>query len=143
MKPKQLLLWPEEYLEEMNCLPRDLTSRLTLRDLTSRVNLDYNFNDLREPLDFNEFVKLIPDKYSAVKMPKHLLNSIGEYFNKDAEKVDFVDLTQMYYSIGSCLDGEINNLNIRKWRKANKLSFFGVEQYLLMEKYFQKKMGLI
>jgi hypothetical protein len=143
MKPKQLLLWPEEYLEEMHCLPRDLTSRLTLRDLTSRVTLDYNFNDLREPLDFNELVNLVGDKYSAVKMPKHLLKSIGEYFNKDAGEVDFVDLTQMYYSIGRVLDWEINKLNLSKWRKANNLSFFGPEQYRLMGDYFKKKMGLI
>lgn len=133
MEPKQLLLWDEKYLDKLNLLPK--------RSLTSRVSLGYKFDRLRKPLDFNEMVNLIKDKYSNFKVSKALLISLSEYFNKKTEDLDFVDLVQMYYSIGSSLDGEINRLTIKKWKKANNLSFFGQEQYRLMENYFNKKMS--
>lgn len=122
-------------MNKFNSLPK--------RSLTSKVSLDYNFNYLREPLNFNDLVGLIKDKYSSFKVSKYLIKSLSEYFQKDTEDINFVDLTQMYYSIGSALDGKITRFNIEKWKKANKLSFFGQEQYNLMEKYFKKKMGLI
>jgi len=138
MVSKQLSFWDENYYNSL-VIPELLWKT---KDLTTRVSLDYKFKSLRIPLDFNEMANLIGDKYSNFKVPKALLKTLSEYHKKEIEDVDFVDLTQMYYSINSVFDGDVDKLKLKKWRDVNKLSFFGPEQYYLMESYFKKKMGL-
>ena len=131
-------LWKEKYYDKF--IRADFSEiRLTKKALTTRVHFESEFKSLRRPLDFNKLVSLIDDKYSEIKVPKALLKSLSGYFEKQIEEVDFVDLAQMYCSIKKVLGEKIGKENIEKWSRANreKISFFGVVQYTLMEDYLK------
>lgn len=139
MGARQRYLWDVDTWESL--VSEDFKPKGRIKkDLTYKVEYSYLFNGLRAPLDFNGLVELGNNKYSDFKVSSALLKSAAEYHGKNPEKLDFVDLLQMYESIRSIfLDKEVEGKDLEKWKKANGLSFFGPAQYNLMEKYLEDK----
>jgi hypothetical protein len=88
-------------------------------------------------LDFNKMSELVDNKYSSFRTPVALLKSLGEYHNKKPKQVNLVNLAEMYFSIKEIFGDEINDHMFDKWKKLNGVSFFGLAQYELMERYIQ------
>ncbi len=131
-------LWGKETWDGL--VDENALVNVSKRDLTYRVEYSHLFMDLRVPLDFHSLVGLGDNKCSELKVPKMLLTSLSEYTGKEKENLDFVDLLQMYESIRSVfLEKEIYSNELKKWRKANGLSRFGISQYGLMDKYIKGK----
>jgi len=71
-------------------------------------------------------------------IPQMLLTSLTQYSKKTQKNLFESDLIIIDKSINQIFtDKEINYLDIKKWRAANKLTFFGMSQYEFMENYLK------
>ncbi len=71
-------------------------------------------------------------------IPQMLLTSLSQYSKKKQEELSVSDLIVMYKSLCNVLeDQSIKGDNFEKFGEANKMTFFGYKQYLIMEEYFK------
>lgn len=152
----QLLLWSPSDIDSL--FPRIRTpeeiERASLeRKLVKRAVLsEKDFEDYNFPLskkDMVSYVKKANEEKSIFHpgISQMLLNSLSQYFDKPQEELVFSDLVIMYKSIANIFSGdkwgEINEnvwekqKILKKFRKANKMNFFGYGQYEFMGNYLK------
>ena len=154
MSMTQLKLFSSVEMKAMRVEKQKIPKKIKL-DLTKRFVPDfedvgkYNFflekEDLiRDCKNYNEEVRQAYEKgdlhyfgYRAAIMnpgvPQMLLTTLSQFSNKKQEDLFVLDLVVLYHSIGlNFPDQKIEYSNLKKFRKANKLSFFGGSQYFLM-----------
>ncbi len=165
MENKQLSIWPGKELDFF--APRKKTKRDLNREkreafkkkLLERAILSEDefekYNDLldkrdlkREVIEYNEEIR---EKYEKDEMdyyvyrasivnlgiPQMLFTTLSQFSNKNQDHLSVLDLIVMYNSINNVFPERPNYNELKKFRKANDLSFFGGSQYLIMERYLQ------
>lgn len=145
MESAQRILWEKDYYDSFILADSKKNQELKKRDLKGKVNLDSKFNYLSKiSLDFRLMEELGTEKYSYKKVPKTLAKTLSQFSERKMGNLSLYDLFWLYISLNSLFDGKINSKNLKKWKKENKenISFFGISQYELMEKYL-KKLDLI
>ena len=160
MDVEQLMIWKEEEVPKLKP-KREIKKESERKKLIERILLSeeeknkYSFPLFKEELvntiyfhnalcekEFNESKKNIRDKikYSVnifnPGLPQMLLKSLSQYSKKNQEELNVSDLFVMCKSLEKALyDSEIKGNVFKKFRNENKLSFFGINQYLLSEEY--------
>lgn len=157
MPLEQLTIFSEEEMENLavgrkNPSDKDLTQRTNLSNEESEK---YNF-----PLDKRDMVEYVEKhnerynlKFRQCKLtgfhlvlfarlyifnkgiPQMTLRTLSQYSGKKQENLLVSDLLIMKKSIEGLFPEGAKYYDLRKFRKANKLSFFGEKQYWFMELY--------
>lgn len=70
-------------------------------------------------------------------IPQLIFTTLSQYSGKSQNKLLISDLLILYLSIkNSFPESEIISNELKKFRKANNLTFFGDQQYLIIDNYF-------
>jgi hypothetical protein len=165
MEYKQLSIWSKEEMnifaprmkskKEIKLEKRELFKRKILERavLSDEEKEKYNFplvkKELKNIVEYHNQECLEKYNYSKDKItdrinyhltifndgtPQMVLTSLSQYSKKEQKDLLVSDLVVMYQSINNAFL-EKKQIDTKKFRKANNLTFFGCRQHTLMEEY--------
>lgn len=71
-----------------------------------------------------------------ITVPKMLLTTLSQFAKKPQGELTLRNALDFYRAINRDL-GKVEYNRIKRWRKENKLTFFGTSQYSLLENYLK------